>query len=72
MKSEVEETLVDKQIPYPKLMVATHDGEIVLFLHNRVGVVVGNPNPWHMIGYYSDEWFMHCFKDFHGTVTLSN
>lgn len=70
MKSEVK--LEQKlKYEYPKIMIA-EDGVIVLFLEDRVGFVVGNPREFNPIGYYSDWWIMDRFKDFTGTVTLSN
>ena len=50
-----------------------NDGEdIVLFLREGEGIVVGLPSWYFHIGYYDNEWNMSKFVPYNGTVTLSN
>jgi hypothetical protein len=72
MKSEVKVTPVKNELPFPKLM-ACKDGQINLFIEENRGVVVykGGSISW-SVGYFSEDWKMNSFTDFHGTVTLSN
>lgn len=59
------------QAEYPKLMVSTTSGLIVLFTNDKTGTVV-HPNQMHHIGHWSDDWLPPCFKDYEGDLVLSN
>lgn len=51
------------------------DGDVVLFLARRVGVLVrhgGNPMSSRRVGDYSEDWNMAVFAPLEGTLTLSN
>ena len=57
---------------YPCLMIGGDGEDIVLFLRDREGIVVGLPSRNFHIGYYDNEWNMSKFVPYNGTVTLSN
>lgn len=59
------------EMPFPKLM-ATRDGDVVLFSKKHKGTVIINESGIYPHGYYSDGWTMEYYTDFHGTITLSN
>ena len=72
MKTTVIPEETKKELPFPKLMIA-EDGEIVLFSEEKVGVIVNTKiNSFYQIGEYSDDWHMNSFKDFYGSITMSN
>lgn len=59
---------------YPILMLP-NDSEIkivVLFSEPKVGIVVATGNPLFSLGHRQEDWDMSVFKDFTGTVILSN
>lgn len=57
--------------PYPKLMVGS-SGRIVLFTSEGVGTALNNAGAWEQAGYFSKHWTKGKFKDFEGSITLSN
>jgi len=68
MKVEVNENKAVEKKPFPKLMVS---GDcIVYMIKARCGVALSNDE--YVALEYDDEWIMSNFKDFNGTVTLSN
>lgn len=63
----------DKVSPkYPKLMIGSQSGGIVMFTDRGTGIVVSSADAWYPVGYFSDNWAMGAYQDFHGTVTLRN
>jgi len=64
-----------KTKPFPKLMQigtdSPNNGAVVLFKHNGIGTVVHGAGK-HRLGDDSEDWYMGGFKDFDGTVELSN
>lgn len=74
IKSVIENKEVKKELPFPKLMI-TKKGKVVLFYRKDHGAIVCYKAPHDSdeeIGYISDKWIMSSFKDFHGSITLSN
>lgn len=69
MKAVVNET--DKKKEYPKLMVDGNEN-IVLFTSSDEGTLISSKGCPEDVGHYSELWVMSEFKDFNGTVTLSN
>lgn len=76
MKSEMTEP--DSEKPkYPKLMI-TRQGDVVFFSKEGFGMVVYGPfgrnefKDRYNEGYYCESWVMDRFKDFNGTIKLSN
>jgi hypothetical protein len=65
---EVSDKTRTEENNYPKLMVS-NEGQIVLFNEVRKGMNI-NGKGW-AVGYYTDCWVMSCFKNFHGSVTLT-
>jgi len=59
------------QKEFPKLMQHVTCDLIVLFSSQEHGTVMNLDQDWEQ-GYYSRSWNMEKFKDFNGTVTLSN
>jgi len=69
-------SLNEKKSIYPCLKI-TIEKTIVLFSASRVGTVVysGVQNKTdydYPVGLYSESWVMENFKDYDGTVTLTN
>lgn len=66
----------DSYITFPKLMINTYSGIIVLFLNKDEGTLLHNPNEIQKepIGtHYKDSiWAMENFMDYHGTLQLKN
>lgn len=74
MKSSINET--PDTYPFLGKYIADEPDTffVVLFVEPRKGIVVhteGNNTAWE-VGFYSSTWVMSCFKEFTGTVTLSN
>jgi len=73
--------------PYPKLMI-DEDGDVFFMVLERkvggeqlgqgmliaplAGVLIDSVSPLSRVGAYSEEWDLSLFKDFEGTVELSN
>ena len=53
-------------------MIGKDGKDIVLFIGESCGTVVGIPSDMTPIGYYDNEWVMRKFVPYNGTVTLSN
>lgn len=71
MKSIVNNTSDIQSKSFPKLMASS--AHIVLFKSKRDGVVVARlKNASYYIGDHRDDWIEDSFKDFDGSVTLSN
>ena len=72
MKSEVFNP--EQESTFPKLMYAiNHPEKVVLFSESGYGVVISAQiGGTQKIGYYSTSWGMKDFRDFNGSVTLSN
>lgn len=68
MKVEVKDNDPVKEKPFPKLMKS--DDCIVYMTEFGCGIALTNDD-YIDIG-YDDEWIMDKFKDFNGTITLSN
>ena len=79
MKAVINEKETPAKDEYPKLMISTksqtHPSRIVLFLDNKKGVLLQQPNDPHydssFVGEYC-EWTIEAFTPFTGTITLSN
>lgn len=56
-------------VAYPKLMKADN-GDVVLFNRESVGTVV--KSKYYPIGFCCVLWNMGLFKDYNGTIELSN
>jgi len=65
--------------PFPKLMI-DEDGDVFFMVHERKvigehlgqGVLIHSVSPFARVGAYSESWCLSTFKDFEGTVELSN
>lgn len=71
MKSSVNSNGYISDKKYPKLMISTKTGQIVLFSSEKVGITV-NGIPGFPPGHFGADWLSENFIDFQGTVTLSN
>jgi len=58
---------------YPRLMTSKDDGYVYLFLADGLAVPLNNPE-WNkeLDGEDISDWNMDNFKDFDGSITLSN
>jgi hypothetical protein len=71
MKSVVNKNDNNRCRSYPKIMEST--GHIVLFETKRSGTVLNRlKDGAYSIGVYREDWCADSFKDFEGSVTLSN
>ena len=62
-----------QEMKYPKLMVSVDCSDrIVLFFAMGVGVVVVSHDKRWVLGHYSNGWNMTNFKDYNGSITLTN
>ena len=72
----VKSDLVVREVDgYPRLMMSSLSGVVVLFWTAGKGTVVNSGNgaeSTDVVGDYSQIWNMDVFVDFKGTVTLSN
>jgi len=64
MKAEIKESLVEVSLKYPKLMISVQ-GKLVFFTQEECGFRIDDDC------HYSDNWYMAGFKDFKGTITLT-
>ncbi len=75
MNVRVDSDALPRSRPFPRLMISTGDapGQIVLFVDDSQGtcLVPGETTDW-TIGEWHTAWDMNRFKDFVGSVTLSN
>lgn len=72
IKSVIDNKEENKELPFPKLMISKDTGMVVSFEKSGRGSVVNKGSCTWCIGHISDAWFMPGFKDFHGSITLSN
>tara|TARA_B110000259_G_C13976003_1_gene386758 strand:+ start:185 stop:628 length:444 start_codon:yes stop_codon:yes gene_type:complete len=71
--ASVPEEVVEKELPFPKLMIAKDSKEIILFSKEEEGVVVYvTENSVTSLYYKSTCWDMSEFEDFKGKLTLQN
>jgi len=68
----VVENKEESPAKFPKLMISKNDESIVLFTRDRVGTVVFNIFGGYFIGEHKTDWNITTFKDFEGSVSLSN
>ena len=68
MKVEIKESNQVKERPFPKLMKGTMENELILMTKSGTGMAISGCR----VGYRSDCWHMASFKDFEGSITLSN
>ena len=68
MQVEVKEREESKELKFPKLM-KTVDNDIVFFEINGSGTVIRHSD--YICGHYSSNWYMPHFKDFKGSITLT-
>ncbi len=57
---------------FPKLMVSKMSNAVVFFYDDFKGIVVSDARNEYGIGHHSTDWIMDNFKDFNGSITLSN
>lgn len=74
MKSEITKNGTPNTLPFPKLMYLDIGGVMATVMYDETGkgVVVYTKDDRNYIGEYSIDWDVKVFKDFHGTLTLSN
>jgi hypothetical protein len=79
MKAIVNNDNENTRRPFPKLMISDATpgdpmDRIVLFTAPREGtsIIAGHGGADVAIGYFSQSWEMRAFRDFEGSVTLSN
>ena len=72
MKSQIVEVGSKKELGYPKLMKGTLTDVVVLFYEESKGQVVNGQCSDNYLGDNHIEWNMSHFKDFYGTISLSN
>jgi hypothetical protein len=53
-------------------MIGKTSGVIVLMVEPGVGMIVCKNDSSHTVGWYSDHWYMDTFKDYTGSVTITN
>lgn len=74
MKSIVNQKEKVEEKEFPKLMIHK-DGTIILFTSINIGTLLYNggiPKSPYTVGIFKRDWIMYDFRDFNGTVTLSN
>ena len=69
MKVEVKESSKKAERPFPKLMITQKD-TLVLFTTSGVGTVLKGVDL--TTGDHFSDLDSECFKDFEGSITLSN
>ena len=71
ISSEVKS--VDSNNSFPKLMISSETGKIVLFWENRKGIVVnGGRRAASKIGDFGDCFNMYNFSNFYGTIEITS
>jgi len=71
MDIEIKESKeIVKKLKYPRIMEGKK-GLIVLFIEAKEGIVLTDESGY-PTGNYSKSWEMDAFKDFNGTIKLSN
>ncbi len=71
MKSKVTDKSKPSEKPFPKLMICSATGVIVLMISPEKGTVVGGSSALE-IGDYFGDWNYFTFTDYNGAVELSN
>lgn len=69
MKSKIVALESKNKLDFPKLMIDSGSSVIVLFHTKGRGQVLSGS---FTLGYYSKHWNIDDFKDFNGTINLSN
>lgn len=69
MKVEIKVSDQVNVKPFPKLMISK-DGDLVLFESEQKGMYLKGTN--YEKPHYCNNWHMNNFKDFEGSITLSN
>jgi hypothetical protein len=72
MKAEVEIEEVKKDKKYPYIGISDNNNQIVLFTSYQTGITLHNGNSDNKIGDFYDCWHEDRFKEFKGSITLSN
>lgn len=72
MKVIVNDNQVPKEKPFPKLMINTRTGLIAMMINPTTGVVIVKAASSMDVGEYSCCLTDKFYKDFEGSVTLSN
>lgn len=70
MKVEVKRQPEQKALPFPKLMKYNNGDLIVLFTEKEKGVVINSIDDFR-IGTYAEDWIMDSFRDFKGSITIT-
>ena len=71
--ASVPEEVVEKELPFPKLMIAKDNKEVILFSKEEEGIVVHVTEKSVILLYYrSICWDMSKFEDFKEKLTLQN
>ena len=72
MKSEMNSPNEEnKEIEYPCLMQSMD--HVILFTEENTGTCVWcSEDIWGDLGYWTNDWNMHDFSPFNGSITLSN
>ena len=69
VRGEIEGS--ERYLSFPRMMVA-ESGVVVLMIKHGVGVVVCKNGSIYSEGWYSESWNMLKFKDYTGSVTITN
>ncbi len=72
VKVTTPQDAVQKEKPFPKLMISKLSGNIILFKKNKAGTCIVSKEPIIQIGHYSDDWTMDNFTDYNEPITLQN
>jgi hypothetical protein len=64
-------------LPFPKLMISTHNGAIILATSKGLTSITGTivdpgESDTYPTGYVSRDWAAKIFIDYYGSVTLTN
>jgi hypothetical protein len=71
--SEPEEIIEEKELPFPKLMIAKDGRAIIAFSKPKVGIVVYVTEESNLrIDYSGKYWGMNHFEDFKGELIVKN
>jgi len=72
IKVTSSETPEKKERPFPKLMISNSSGLIVLMEAPGEGSTLTKSVGWPTIGRHHKHWDIDCFRDYNGSITLSN
>ena len=70
VRGEIEGS--ERELSFPKLMIGKTSGVIVLMFEHGVGTVVHVGDSGYVIGQRIQYWDMRNFKDYTGSVTITN